>query len=191
MYKKYSAPLQPFLILEHAKVAIFSSNVSTPNHYTLFTNSNYIFMLQIILKYDLITAHSILLDSSCIDTNKYTPSLPIINLFLKKKRLLLFYIYRTYIAELRITILTFLKLTDCGLNSIDLVYKNASWLEREFSEMFSVKVKKKKDIRKLLLDYGQPTNPLLKDYDPTTAGSTYYNVFEEQVVTNINQSIEL
>ena len=48
------------------------------------------------------------------------------------------------------------------LNSISEVFPNASWLEREVSELHGVVFSNKKDLRNLMLQYGDTTVPFQK-----------------------------
>ena len=57
--------------------------------------------------------------------------------------------------------------------------------------MFGLNFYFKKDIRKLLMDYSCIENPLLKSYPTEGKIDIFYNFFEDQVVTNFNESIEL
>ena len=59
-----------------------------------------------------------------------------------------------------------------NINSIEEIYFNCSWFEREISEMFNINFKYKKDTRNLLLPYLDKTFPLKKKY-PTCG---YYNI---------------
>lgn len=81
--------------------------------------------------------------------------------------------------------------TSVKLQSIDKLYKSASWLERETGEMFNVSFKFKTDTRRLLLDYSKQENPLLKDYPVEGFNDTFYNLFDDQVVYYNSTSIEL
>ena len=77
------------------------------------------------------------------------------------------------------------------VSSIDKLYKNASWLERETAEMFGIGYYNKKDIRKLLLDYSKVESPLLKDFPTQGFSEVFYDFFEDQVVYLNNDVIEL
>jgi len=75
--------------------------------------------------------------------------------------------------------------------SVDKLYKNASWVERETSEMFGINYYNKKDIRKLLLDYSKIEHPMLKDFPVEGFSEVFYDFFEDQVVFSNSDSIEL
>ena len=64
-----------------------------------------------------------------------------------------------------------------NINTIEILYFNCNWFEREISEMFNILFLYKKDTRNLLLNYTDKTFPLKKKY-PTCG---YYNV-----IYNIN-----
>jgi NADH-quinone oxidoreductase subunit C len=49
-----------------------------------------------------------------------------------------------------------------SLNSISEVFPNAGWLEREVSELHGVIFTNKKDLRNLMLQYGDTTVPFQK-----------------------------
>ena len=76
-------------------------------------------------------------------------------------------------------------------NSIDKLYKSASWLERETGEMFKISYKFKTDNRRLLLDYSKQEHPLLKDYPTEGFNDVFYNFFEDQVISNNLTVVEL
>ena len=72
------------------------------------------------------------------------------------------YIYNNNGSRLIILTIQF-KNSRFKLRSIDNLYYNASWLEREVSEFFNLNILNKKDNRNLLLVYGDKTYPLLKE----------------------------
>jgi len=104
----------------------------------------------------------------------------------------LFYVY--YFYTLKIKIMLFVTYSNDNLikvNSIDKIYKSASWLERETGEMFRVSYNNKIDTRRLLLDYSKQENPLLKDYPTEGFNDVFYNFFEDQVVYSNSTVVEL
>jgi NADH:ubiquinone oxidoreductase subunit C len=75
--------------------------------------------------------------------------------------------------------------------TIEKLYKNANWIERETSEMYGVNFKHKKDVRKLLTDYTNFENPLLKSYPTEGFFDVFYNFFDDQVILTNNSVVEL
>lgn len=77
------------------------------------------------------------------------------------------------------------------IRSIDSIFKNANWVEREFGEMFDIKFNNKRDMRKLLLDYSKNEAPMLKNFDVSGLNDVFYNFFDEQVNFIKNDVVEL
>jgi NADH:ubiquinone oxidoreductase subunit C len=75
--------------------------------------------------------------------------------------------------------------------SIDKLYGNANWLERETSEMYSISYTLKTDVRRILLDYSKIENPLLKKFPCEGYNDLFYNIFENQVTIKQSETIEL
>ncbi len=192
MHKKYLFPIMLFLIFDKTKIVSFSSKYLAPNHYFLLINSSWFYIFNQVLKKEFFFSNSLLLDASAIDTLKYSKISEKISLTLQKNRLLLFYIYYFQFLKLRLTILTpYNSNNSHKLPSVDNIFKNANWVERELSEMFGVNYSFKLDIRKLLLDYSKNENPMLKDFPCGGYSDVFYNVFEDQVVFNNTDVIEL
>ena len=100
--------------------------------------------------------------------------------------------YYFYYLKIKINLsLIYNFLTKPHLQSIDLVYNNAGWIERETSEMFGINYSFKKDLRKLLLDYSTLENPLLKLYPSEGFFDVFYNFFDNQVTAGEISSVEL
>lgn len=59
--------------------------------------------------------------------------------------------------------------------TIDQLFKNASWLERELIEFLNFRVCFKQDTRNLLLDYNQLINPLFKNFPCEGYTELYFN----------------
>lgn len=60
-----------------------------------------------------------------------------------------------------------------NINSITEVFNNANWLEREVSELNNIFFLGKKDLRNLLLPYGDTSFPMKKSY-PSIGTREYY-----------------
>jgi len=133
-----------------------------------------------------------LLENSAIDNKKFSKINPLINTFLKKNRLTLFYLYYFLQTNTKLILLTnYNNLKLRKIASIDKIFKSASWLEREVNEMFKINYSHKIDIRRLLLDYSKQEHPLLKDFPTEGFNDVYYNFFEDQVVYTTNTVVEL
>lgn len=190
MYKKYNFPLNIFCILEKTKGIIFSSKYLVPNHFIIFLSPKWLFLLNQILKNEYFFNNSYLVEASCCDTLKYAPVNSTISAFFKKKRILIYYTYYFYRLKMRFTIFTSYNNNET-IRSIDSIFKNANWVEREFGEMFDIKFNNKRDMRKLLLDYSKNEAPMLKNFDVSGLNDVFYNFFDEQVNFIKNDVVEL
>jgi len=61
------------------------------------------------------------------------------------------------------------------INSIAEVFPNASWLEREVAELHGAVFTNKKDLRNLMLQYGDTTTPFLKSAPSIGFKEVYYD----------------
>ena len=191
MLNSSNFPMQIFLSLEKIKPILWTSNTNKPNHFFVAINNNWFFLLNNILKRDVLTQNTTLIEASAVDTLKYKK---IFNNFdiLSKNRIITFYSYYNYLLKLRLTIITYKNsLQNENNQSIDSLFKNANWLEREFGEMYGVFFNLKSDTRKLLLDYTMSENPMLKDFSCESSTDVFYNIFEEKVCYIQNNIIEL
>ena len=192
MYKQYLFPLQLFLILEKASISYWSSKTLTPNHFILLINNKWFFMLNQIIRNELLFSSSILVENTAVDTRFFNKASNELNIFFKQNKLLAYYSYYFFLTKLRLTFLINLKSSNkVSMSSIDTIFKNANWLERETSEMYGLLYYWKNDIRKLLLDYSKIENPMLKDFPCEGLQDVFYNFFENQVTINKNEIIEL
>lgn len=185
----YKIPTQLFIILEKMDVAVFSSETLTPNHYIIYLNKNDFLLLNGILKNEFFLSKSILVENSAVDTlnyNNFTELTTIVSI----NRILPYYIYYLYSIKTKLTIILYNE-DNKSIESVDTIYKNANWLERETSEMYGIYYKNKKDCRKLLLDYTKDENPLLKDYPTEGYNDIFYNFFEDQVIFDSANVVEL
>ena len=140
------------------------------------------------LRLELNLAPSFLVDASVIDTSCYAPLVLEFDTFLRQNRFLAFYIFYLYQLKSKLTICFS---TPDILGSLEFSYPNANWLEREFSELYGLRVGPKKDQRNLLLDYCSLTNPMQKTYPCVGEEEVFYNPLEEGLVYYPNTSVEL
>lgn len=187
MLAKYKFPLNIFISLEKINPIIYTSEKLTPNHFVVFIENKWFQSLNIFLKNEMFYNNSTLTESSVIDTLKYNTMFPEID-FIKRNRFIVYNIYYTYFAKIRLTIIT---TTNSQITSIDKIYKNANWLERESSEMYGVHFVGKRDARPLLLDYSKNEFPMLKDFPTEGVNDIYYNFFENKLTFVKNEFIEL
>jgi NADH:ubiquinone oxidoreductase subunit C len=193
-FNKYQFPLFLFLILEKSNINFWTSKVNTPNHYYCTVDKNWIYLINQLLRKEFFLNSSMLIENSGIDANYLNKD----NIFFNYKNLsnnnvIVFYTYYILLLKLRLTFL-FLPSTNQtinSINSIDKIFKNANWVERETSEMYNINYLWKNDTRKILIDYSKNEYPLLKDYPSEGFQDVFYNFFENQVSVNRNEVVEL
>lgn len=191
---KYQFPLFLFLILEKSPVTFWTSKVNTPNHFYCLLDKNWIYILNLLLRKEYFLNSSYLLEASGIDTNYLSNSNTFFNFKgLNSGNLLIFYTYYIFFLKLRLTFLFFPSSNSLSnsINSIDKIFKNANWVEREASEMYNINYQWKNDTRKILIDYCKNEYPLLKSYPSEGFQDVFYNFFEGQVTVSRNEVVEL
>ena len=180
-----------FIVFENINTTIWTSNSFGYNNYILYINQSCFYGLNLFFKNELFFYNSMLLENSAIDNKNNFDFLKKNKIFFKNK-LLLFYVYFFFILKSKISILIPYNNNSLGkITSVDKVFKSASWLEREVGEMFKVSFFKKIDTRRLLLDYSKQENPLLKDYPTEGFNDFFYSFFDDQVICNNANSVEL
>lgn len=186
--KKFNFPLNIFICFEKIEPVIYTSKVLNKNHYVCFLPNKWYVPVNIFIKNELFYNNLFLSEISAIDTIKYNKILPEIEEYNFNKRLILFNIYYNYFIKTR---LTFIYSIDKKIESIDFIFNNASWLEREVSEMFGINYINKTDNRALLLDYSRNENPMLKDFPTEGLSEIYFDFFENKLNYVNNEFIEL
>ena len=184
-------PIQIFIIFEKIKIQTWTSKSNLPNNYFIHLPKKWLFNINNLFKFELFFWNSSLTDLSAIDYSNFNDKSNSNNFFLKDG-FVLFFLYYFFFLKIKLNItVSFKPFSKESLKSIDLIYFNANWLEREASEMFGINFIFKKDLRKLLLDYSGVDNPLIKSYPSEGFLDIFYNFFEDQVLLTTNISNEL
>lgn len=71
-----------------------------------------------------------------------------------------------------------------SLNSIAELFLNANWLEREVSEFHGIFFTGKKDLRNLLLPYGDTSAPLRKSFPSIGVRELFYDSVSNLIIQN-------
>lgn len=179
-----------FMVFEKVTPIVYTSSVLTPNHYVCFVDAKSYGQINYFLKNELFYNFSMLSEISAIDTLKFSDIIPNIDNFFYKNRFLKYSIYYFYTTKIRLTLVTSLDNAYKEV-SIDTLYMNANWLEREVCEMFGFTQKIKNDQRILLLDYSKEENPMVKEFPTEGYKDVYYSFFENQLIYLNNEFVEL
>lgn len=185
----YKFPFQLFLILEKMPVTFFTSEALTSNHYVLYIPKQWKISLITALKYETGTSLSYLVDSTAVDTYKYSMFSKDENYNIELSRFLRVDNYASIFNRLRYTIIE--SATRKPLYSSSIIFKNAIWLEREFLEMYGPLLNTIYDTRNLLLEYSFTENPMLKTYPTEGFVDIYYDFFRDQLCYVNHDYVEL
>ena len=126
-----------------------------------------------------------LIESSIINTKVLEQ-----NEYHKYNKLSPFYIFYSYYSKIKFSIFTISKFINTT-ESISKIFLNSSWLEREFSEMYGIKLIGSQDTRKLLLDYGKLEFPMLREFPSEGFNDVFYSILEDQVIYYNSGGVEL
>lgn len=196
MQKKYMQPIQLFIVFEKINTKLWLSKKLNINHSLILIPQNWFYAINVFLKKELFLNNISLIENTAIDTSNYNLNVNnyaehnLLNYFYKNNIILL-YNYYNYFCKSKITFFIVLNNLVKSIDSVDRLFSNANWLERETSEMYGINYKWKTDTRKLLLDYSKIENPMLKEFQSEGNQDTFYSIFENQVVTLKNEVIEL
>ena len=133
MFHNYQVPLNIPTVFENVDTQVWTSNTLVSNHFVYFFPAVWFYGLNCFLKKELTLNQSFLIEHSIVDTKDYLPYNISINNIFEKNRLISFYSYYFYSLKLRLSFFVF---NSPRLASIDNIYSNASWLERESAEMY-------------------------------------------------------
>lgn len=187
MLQKNIFPIQIFIILEKISLNFWTNFLCQNNLFFLYIKKNWILLFNLVLKNELFLNNNSLIESSYIDFNFFF--LKNINL-LKYKGLLFFNIY-IYTLKIKFIVFTLHNSIKKTFFSLDKIFLNSNWLEREISEMYNIFFLYKNDTRNLLLEYSKKEAVMLKDYKLEGFCDIYYSFFENQVILKKNFLVEL
>tara|TARA_B110001469_G_scaffold67356_1_gene64249 strand:- start:359 stop:787 length:429 start_codon:yes stop_codon:yes gene_type:complete len=71
------------------------------------------------------------------------------------------------------------------LNSLSELFFSANWLEREVAELFNLHFFGKKDLRNLMLQYGDSTAPFLKSFPSIGLREMFYDPIKDTIIQRV------
>lgn len=74
--------------------------------------------------------------------------------------------------------------TSSVCSTVSELYTNANWLEREIAELHGLQFTYKKDLRNLMLQYGDTSTPFKKSFPSTGFRETIYDIITDSVIQN-------
>jgi len=191
MYVKYNNLILLSFYLEKMSTTFWTSKALTNKHSIYCVSSQWSYLLFQIFRNELTLGLNFLVENSGVDLSNA-------NYFFYRKSTtrcfstLPFYTLYFYFLKAKITVFVGNSNTISPLfSSIDSIFNNANWLERETSEMYNLLYKFKVDGRRILLDYSKIENPLLKKFPCEGYNDLFYNIFENQVTIKQSETVEL
>lgn len=103
---------------------------------------------------------------------------------------LIYYNLLNYKNSQRLILTCFLQ-NSSTLQSIELTFCNANWMERELVEFFGIQITNRLDTRNLLLDYNLQVNPLLKTYPTEGHQELFFNYLSYNLEYVATEFVEL
>lgn len=155
---------------------MWTSNSNNNLDYYLIVPDYYVKPLLTYLKKSLFSNLSYVVDASSVDTSGYNFSAFFGN---SPNKLLTFYVLYNYTFKIKLIIIT--KEVSNKIDSVDSVYANCNWLEREFCEMYNAQRFNKIDSRKLLLNYCDSMAPMKRVMGSRGNYEAYYDFNDRQV----------
>lgn len=173
----YRFPLGLFLVFSNLKLIVWTSTEDTKFDYYVAVPNESIFDIVLYIKKHIFGNQSYILD---LVTYAPCNNLPV-NVISHKEGLYI-NIISIYLYHSRLR-LHLVSPVNCNypLKSLDSVYKNMNWLERESSEMYGLSNYSKGDSRKLLLNYFDNNAPMRKSYNSSASYEVYYDFLDAQV----------
>jgi len=102
-------------------------------------------------------------------------------------RLVVVYAFHSLLTHLRTFIFALASKIAYSIKTIVELFPNASWLERELSELYGCLFEGKDDTRNLLLPYGDPSSPFQKIYPVMGLRELFYlillDIFKQSLVS--------
>jgi len=187
VFYKYTFPIYMYIFFKNIPSQIYYNKSSSKNTLVSYIPNNYLYNIIKLFKNDLFLSTSYVSEATAFDYYKN------INFLYNNHNSGLVYnvnIYN-YLTNTRYLFLTNISQYDNSVRSLDSIYLNLNWVEREIGEMFGIFYKFKLDSRKLLLDYSKQEYPLLKTYPCEGYNEVFYSLLDNQVIFNKNEIVEL
>ena len=186
-------------VYNNIKLAIFFKKNFSDFFYSIMLRNNHIFLNVLlkffdifinILKYNTLTLYNQLLDICAVD------NLELFN-YKSFNRFTLYYNLLSTKRNSRVILKVnpallldkYNKLNDQNfyffiINSLNIHYSSASWLERENWDMFGIFFEGNLDLRRILTDYSFEGFPLRKDFPLSGFFDLNYSIFEKRIILN-------
>lgn len=175
--EKYRFPMNIFMVFEKIAVKAWTSDNDVKFDYYIYSNPNNIHSLFVYLKKHTFSNLSYLVDITFLNT----PNSLMVHTVSNLKDVMGVWTLYVYNSRVRLNIVSSIYQKNPKLRSIDSVYDNANWLERESCEMYGTNLSNKGDSRRLLLNYFDTNSPMNKDLVSSNNYSVLYSFLDRQI----------
>lgn len=191
MNKNYKLYLK--CILQNNNFSFITNQLTNNNSYQLILQNNVLYYLCLHLRFSSlfystqlvdIFSYEVLLSSSNKDVKKSNSSIVVYNFHLLNSNLKFFFFVKVPSKVHGIKSLSFNKSNYSSVLSITELFFAANWLEREVSELNGVFFTGKKDIRNLMLQYGDSSTPFQKSFPTIGLKEMYFNPLKDTIIQN-------
>jgi len=170
------------------KITFISNKFNQLKHNNLLITPNYLYFVTLHLKFSSLFFSTQLIDIFAYDlpfsSKKHS------NVLLKQNSQVVVYNFhsilthnRIFLFVLNLTSKSYLKYSvNSVLPSITELFPGANWLEREVSELSGIHFLGKKDLRNLMLQYGDLTTPFQKSFPTIGIKEVLYDPIKDTVV---------
>ena len=165
-------------ILSNYNYSFISNFVHEKKNHSLVINSSKTYFLALHIRLS-----SVFYSCQLVDIFAYEiPYFRGLNTHGKKFSTILAYNFHSFRNQDRFTVFTYP--SKWSTHSIAELFSSANWLERECHEMHGITVLGKKDIRNLMLQYGDSSSPLKKSSPSIGFKETFYDPIKDVVIQN-------
>lgn len=176
-------------ILLKANFSFINNLSQSEKNYNLLISPQWLYYLSIHLRFSSAFPLTQLVDIMSYELPRSTSSLPTKPSSLtKESSSVIVYNYHSLVTQDRFFIFT--QPDSCSLvssdsvSSITEVFSSANWLEREVSELNGVSFSGKKDLRNLMLQYGDASYPFQKSFPTIGVKEMFYDPLKDTIVQN-------
>lgn len=168
--------LSVFRISSNSSFSVSLFQFAFSKNIYIYVYSTWFFFFSLLLRYSTTLHKTYFVDLNAFEVNK---TLAFKTSLGTNLNILMYTFYSTRVGQ-KIVLLTHntINIFSKTLNSL---FQNIMWVEREISEMFGVQFDDKKDNRRLLLDFSYIGNPMLKSHPVTGFIEVYFNAFKQWI----------
>lgn len=190
MYVNYKLYLK--CILSNNRFSFVDNEIMNNNNYFILLNNKVMYYLCLHFRFSSlfystqlvdIFSYEVLSASGSANTKGNTTSLVVYNFHLLNFNIK-FFLFCKVPSKLYLSNIGSSQGVNGSLSSLSELFFAANWLEREVSELNGVFFSGKKDIRNLMLQYGDSTSPFQKLFPTIGLKEMYYNPIKDTIIQN-------